>query len=108
MAPGPDAFGQVFVHQHEADIVVGRIEDVLQRLEFTEDQQGTGMEVDGDAWIALFHATHRGHGRADPLGQRGLGEAAPAAGQRNVVAELAQGALGRQGQGAFHVGGARF
>lgn len=60
------------------------------------------MEVNGDARVALFHATHRGYGCTYPLGQRGLGEAAPAAGQRNVVAELAQGALGRQGQGVFH------
>ena len=53
--------------------------------------------MDGDAWVAFFDAAHGGDGCPHALGHGVLRDAAAAAGQRQVVAQLANGTLDREG-----------
>ena len=75
---------------------------MLQYLDFAEDMQRTGEEVDRHAHVTFLHAAHGGKGRAHALGQRNLRDMAAPARQRNVVTELVDGALDRQGDRGFH------
>jgi hypothetical protein len=63
-----------------------------------ENVQRARMEVDGHAHIAFFHAPHGGQRSTHALGQRGLGDMAPPAGQGDVCAKLTDGAFDGQGK----------
>ena len=67
-----------------------------------EDVQRTGEKVDGHAHVTFLHAAHGGKGCPHALGQRSLRDMAAPACQRNVAAELVDGALDRQGNRGFH------
>ena len=53
--------------------------------------------MDGDAGVAFFDAAHGGDGCPHALCHGVLRDAAAAAGQRQVVTQLANGALDREG-----------
>lgn len=90
-------FGQALVHQRKADFIVWRIQQVLKRLDFTEDMQCAGEKVDGNAHVAFLHAAHGGQGGTHALGQRSLGDVAAPASQGNVAAEFPDGAFNGYG-----------
>ena len=54
------AFGQVFVHQREADFVVRCVQQVFECPNLAKDMQRSGEEVDGHLDVALFHPAHGG------------------------------------------------
>jgi len=87
----PNALRQTLIHHPESDLVGTGVEECLEPFELAQYVKNAGQMLDRAAWLTLFQSPHRVDRNAASLGQRGLRETAPAAGEREVPAELSDG-----------------
>lgn len=87
----PNALRQTLIHHQESDFIGAGVEEFLEPFELAKYVKNAGQMLDRAARLTLFQPPHRVDPNAAAIGQRRLREAAPAAGEREVPAELGYG-----------------
>jgi hypothetical protein len=88
--------GEVLIHQGQADRILGRVHEIFELIELTENLKCSGDVLKSRARVTVFHAPNRVDGGADTLGQSFLGQISAAARQGDIVPDPAQGSLNRE------------
>jgi hypothetical protein len=84
------------VHQGQTHRILGRVQELFELVELTEDLKRPGEVLQGCTGMPTFHAPNRIDRGADSLSQAFLGKLPAATSQGHALPDSAQGAFNRK------------